>query len=159
MVFITMLKRSASLSLLALLLGASSGCSPVVRTHGNVVTSDNMSQIVQGVTRRDDVLALLGTPTAEGTFNSNEWYYISQRTEQTAFFKPDVTERKVVRITFDSASGTVANVETLGKEAGEQIKPVARTTPTAGHNVTALEQILGNVGRFTPKNNEDDRGP
>lgn len=143
------------LALPVLFMLALPACSPVVRTNGNMVSDDSLSQVVQGVSRREDVAALLGTPSAESTFNSNEWYYIGQRTEQTAFFAPEVTDRKVVRITFDGATGTVANVELLNKDAGQDIALVTRKTPTAGHNLTVIEQVLGNVGRFTPPSQDD----
>ncbi len=129
-------------------------CSPVVRTHGNMVDPEHLSQVHTGVSRQADVAALLGTPSAEGTFDPNEWYYIGQRTEQTAFFAPEVTNRTVVRITFDPTTGTVAKVDQLDAAAGENVTPVARTTPTTGHDLTMIEQIMGNVGRF---NKPDDK--
>jgi len=125
-----------------------SACSPVVRTHGNLVDEVALSQIQPGVSREADVVAVLGTPSAEGTFNPNEWYYIGQVTSQTAFFAPDVDKREIVKVTFDPATGTVSKVEQLDKSAGQNIEMVGRTTPTAGHNLGVVEQVLGNVGRF-----------
>lgn len=135
-------------ALLASLLLGLAACSPVVRTHGNMVDPERLSQIHTGVSRQADVAALLGTPTAEGTFNPNEWYYIGQRTEQTAFLAPAVTDRNVVRVTFNPTTGTVAKVEQLDASAGQTVDPVARITPTSGHDLTVLEQVMGNVGRF-----------
>jgi len=128
---------------------ALAGCSPVVRTHGNRVDPERLAQVQVGVSRQSDVAALLGTPSAEGTFNPNEWYYISQRTEQTAFLAPDVTERQVVRVTFDPATGTVMAVDNIDPKTAMDVSPVGRTTPTAGHNLTFMEQVVGNVGRFS----------
>lgn len=139
--------------LLALpLLAALAGCSPITRTHGNMVEADRLQQINPGVTRQADVVALLGTPSAEGTFNPNEWYYVGQVTKQTAFMAPDVVKRSVVRISFDQASGAVTKVEQLDESSGQYVNVVDRTTPTAGHNLGFLEQVLGNVGRFSPPN-------
>lgn len=143
--------RPLLLATLCLSLGA---CSPVVRTHGNMVDPDRLSQINPGVSRQSDVVALLGTPSAEGTFNPNEWYYIGQRTEQTAFFAPEVTDRKVVQINFDPATGTVAEVKQLTAADGIDVSPVARTTPTSGHDLTFMEQVMGNVGRFNKPDSE-----
>lgn len=140
--------RFASVSLLALLLA---GCSPVVRTHGNLVDADRLAQIRPGVSRQADVAALLGTPSAEGTFDPNTWYYVSQRTEQRAFLAPDVVARTVVRVTFDPATGTVQRVEAVDPDTMDAVAPVSRTTPTAGHDLTFLEQVIGNVGRFSKK--------
>lgn len=133
---------------LLLCLGA---CSPIVRTNGNMVEDDKLGQITPGVSRQADVAAVLGTPSAEGTFNPNEWYYVGQVTEQTAFFAPEVTSRKIVRITFDPTTGTVSKIDQLDKSAGQDVEMVARTTPTSGHNLSVVEQVLGNVGRFSKK--------
>lgn len=139
---------------LVVMLGLSlTACAPIVRTHGNSVTENELSQIQTGVSRQADVAAVLGTPSAEGTFNPNEWYYISQRTEKVAFFAPKVVERHVVRIAFDSTSGTVSSVDEIDPKTEVAVSPVDRKTPTAGHNLTFIEQVIGNVGRF----NKDDK--
>ena len=53
------------------------------------------------------------------------------------------------RIKFDD-NGTLASIDQLDKSAGIEVDPNDRTTPTVGHELTAIEQILGNVGRFNP---------
>ncbi len=132
-----------------------SACAPVVRTHGNLVDPADLTQLRPGVSGQADVVALLGTPSAEGTFNPNEWYYIGQTTKQTAFLAPDISERRVVKVTFDPATALVQKVEQLDKSDGIEVAPVARTTPTAGHNLGVIEQVLGNVGRFnSPSKNK-----
>ena len=138
------------LFLILLLLPALSACTPIVRSHGNIVDDAQLEQVKPGVSRQADVVAVLGTPSAEGTFNPNEWYYIGQVTKQTAFFAPEVKNRDVVKVTFDPVTGTVTKVERLDKSAGQEIDLVERKTPTAGHNMTIMEQVLGNVGRFNP---------
>lgn len=145
------MRKLLALTLLPLCLSA---CSPIVRTHGNMVTDIELSQIHPGVSRQPDVVAVLGTPTAEGTFNPNEWYYIGQVTEKTAFLAPEVSSREVVRVTFDPATGTVTKVDKLDKNSGQDVALVSRTTPTAGHDLTVMEQILGNVGRFSKSENK-----
>ena len=134
------------------LLIALAGCSPVTRTHGNIVEADRLQQINPGVSQQADVVALLGTPSAEGTFDPNEWYYVGQVTEQTAFMAPEVVKRDVVRISFNPANGTVEKVERLDQSNGQYVEAVDRTTPTAGHDLGFVEQVLGNVGRFSPPN-------
>lgn len=138
-------------SLLVLpVLFALAACSPITRTHGNMVDAENLKQVNVGVSRQADVVALLGTPSAEGTFNPNEWFYIGQVTEKTAFFQPEVIKRDVVKITFDPATGTVSNIDQLDQNSGQYVDIVERTTPTAGHNLSVIEQVVGNVGRFSP---------
>ncbi len=145
------LQRIATAGLLGLALAA---CAPTVDTRGHMAEDDRLKQIRPGVSTRDDVAALLGTPSSVGTFDPSTWYYIGQRTEKVAFFRPEVVERRVVVVRFDEA-GTVREMNQLGAEDGLAVDVVDRRTPTAGKELGVIEQILGNVGRFSGGN----RGP
>ena len=122
-------------------------CGPVTATRGNLVDNDRLAQIQVGQTSANDVFALLGTPTSVSTFDSQVWYYVGERTEQLAFLNPDITERRVLMIRFDEA-GTVADLAELDADDAIDVDPVGRETPTLGRQITILEQLLGNVGRF-----------
>jgi outer membrane protein assembly factor BamE (lipoprotein component of BamABCDE complex) len=66
------------------------------------------------------------------------------------FFKPQINDRKVIAIEFDT-EGVVSAVNAVGLADGRRVQPVERTTPTTGHEMTILEQMLGNFGRFAKK--------
>jgi hypothetical protein len=70
------------------------------------------------------------------------------------FFAPEVLEQQVVIISFDK-DGIVSGIDRLDKENGNQVQIVERTTPTAGAEMTFLQQMFGNLGRF---NAVDSRG-
>ena len=91
---------------------------------------------------------MLGSPSSIATFGEEVWYYISSQTETIAFYEPEIIDQKVVAITFDS-TGKVKTIRTYGLEDAQDIEPVARTTPTGGRAITVLEQLVGNLGRFT----------
>ena len=44
--------------------------------------------------------------------------------------------------------GIVQKVEHLDKQDGRELQIVDRKTPTRGKELTILEQLLGNIGRF-----------
>ncbi|WP_448203468.1 outer membrane protein assembly factor BamE [Azospirillum sp. sgz302134] len=136
---------------------AVSACSPTMATRGNLTDADRLAEIKAGQTRREDVAGILGTPTSVGTFDPNVWYYIGQKTEKVAFFRPEVVERRVVIVHFDDA-GVVSDVKQLDESNGQDIEIVDRTTPTAGRELGFLEQMLGNVGRFSAKDTKN-KGP
>ena len=143
------LLRSCGVALLVLLLAA---CAARVDSRGNLPDPDGVAEIAAGALSRDQVAELLGSPSSISTFDGEAWYYISKRTESLAFFEPDVSERKVVIVRFDR-NGLVNGIETLGLEHGREIKPVERETPTAGNELTILDQLIGNFGRFNrPRN-------
>lgn len=135
-------------ALLAALLAGAAACTPTVDMRGNQPHPDVLAQIVPGKTTRDDVTVLLGTPSTVLTYGEETWHYISSKTERVAFFEPKTIERNVVTVRFD-AGGKVAKVEQMGLESGKDIQLVDRETPTAGKEMSILEQLLGNVGRFS----------
>ncbi|GIL38622.1 outer membrane protein assembly factor BamE [Roseiterribacter gracilis] len=135
-----------ALALLALPLLAA-GCTPYVANRGNLVEADRLA-LVQNGSSKDEVFQTLGSPTMVSTFDDNTWYYMGQRTEQTAFFDPDILERQVLIVRFDDKD----KVASLEKRTGEQtiasVETVDRTTPTSGKEIGFIEQLIGNVGRF-----------
>jgi outer membrane protein assembly factor BamE (lipoprotein component of BamABCDE complex) len=124
------------------------GCSPSVEQRGNLPNPDKMSEIHAGTTTKDEVTKLLGTPSSVSVFNNDKsWYYISRRTAQTAFFDPDVLDQQVYIVNFDD-QGVVKAVDHRILQDGKEINPVARVTPAPGRELSFLEQLIGNLGKF-----------
>lgn len=126
---------------------ALAACSGDVDNRGNLPTADLLTQIKPGSQTKDDIGALLGSPSSTALFGDETWYYISSREQKFAFLAPVETERKIVAISF-GGNGVVKEVKTYGLEDGHDVNPVSRETPTAGNDMTILQQLLGNVGRF-----------
>jgi outer membrane protein assembly factor BamE (lipoprotein component of BamABCDE complex) len=143
-------RRIAAAGCLALALA---GCSPVINVRGYVPDEDRLATITPKQTKRAEVERALGSPSTVSPFNDKVWYYMTETTEQVAFFDPDVLERKVIAIVFDEGD-IVEDVVTYTEADGQKVKIVSRTTPTAGNEVTILQQLFGNIGRFTDKDNQ-----
>jgi outer membrane protein assembly factor BamE (lipoprotein component of BamABCDE complex) len=129
---------------MTLALGA---CAATVAQRGNLPPPNVLSEIKPGTTDKETVTRLLGSPSSVSTFDNNTWYYISQKTEELAFFKPEVTDQEVVTVSFGN-DGVVSEVQTTGMDSRRQVEPVARTTPAPGKELSFIEQLLGNFGRF-----------
>ncbi len=127
--------------------GSLAACSPTVDQRGNLPGADRIAQIHPGSTTRDQVAKILGTPSSTGVFNDKQWYYISRRTEQVAFFDPEVLDQQVYIVDFDD-KGVVRQVDHRDLKDGRDITPAPGATPAPGRELTFLEQVLGNVGRF-----------
>ena len=127
------------------------GCSPTIQQEGNVPDADQVVQINPGVDDKTRVTQVLGSPSATSAFEDRTWYYISRRTEQTAFLDPQVVEQEILAISFDSQN-IVQDLKVYGLEDGRMVAMVNRTTPTHGNDLTIVQQLLGNLGRF---NNPD----
>lgn len=133
-----------------------SACAPTLENHGNLPDPEIIKSVRPGHSNREQVSQMLGTPSAVATFDKESWYYVSMRTSQVAFFEPEILERKVLVVRFDK-QGIVQQVENLTKDDGRDVQLVERTTPTRGKELTILEQLLGNIGRFGGV--VDDDGP
>jgi outer membrane protein assembly factor BamE (lipoprotein component of BamABCDE complex) len=123
-------------------------CAPNVDQRGNLPNPDKLAEIHAGTTTKDEVAKILGTPSSVSVFNNDKsWYYISRRTSQTAFFEPDVLDQQVYIVNFDD-QGVVKAVDHKALEDGKEITPVARATPAPGRELSFLEQLIGNLGKF-----------
>ena len=123
-------------------------CAPTVDQRGNLPEPDKLAQIHPGTTTREQVTKILGTPSSTGVFDDKNWYYISRRIKQVSFFDPDVLDQQVYIVNFD-ATGVVRGVDHKDLKDGRDIEPAPGATPAPGRELTFLEQVLGNIGRFT----------
>lgn len=126
---------------------AAAGCSPVTQTHGFVPRAAELDAIEAGVDTRATVLRKVGRPTLTSTFDTDEWFYISTKTETFAFYEPEVVEQTIITIAFDD-QGAVTEINRYGVDDGRVIDLVTRETPTSGRKLTILQQAFGNIGRF-----------
>lgn len=131
---------------------ALAACSPKVETGGYIRDGDVKASITPGVTTRDEVSAMLGSPSARSSFGAETWYYVTNRKETYGFLKPEVVEQDVLRIEFDSG-GVVSSAKGYTREDGQDIEMARRVTPTEGHELGFFEQIMGNIGRFNKSGN------
>ena len=132
---------------LALVGSGLAACAPTVDQRGNLPEPDKLAGIRPGATTKDEVAKILGTPSSTAVFDNKTWYYISRRTKQVAFFDPDVVDQQVYIVNFDER-GVVKAVDHKELKDGLEIEPVPGATPAPGRELTFLEQVIGNVGKF-----------
>ena len=150
------LALSGALVLAALALG---GCENTVDLRGFAATPGSIEKLEVGAQSREDVVRLIGSPSAVATFNPNIWYYISETQEYWAYTKPRISAQKVIQVTFNE-SGRIEAIKNYDLKDAQNIQMVQRITPTSGKELTILEQVLGNVGRFTgPKQTSNPGAP
>ena len=134
------------LSLCFLLATSLMACTPTIANRGNMVEEEKLAEIKTGESSREDVARILGTPTQVSTFDENTWYYFGRSTKQYAFLDPEVVAQQALEIYFDD-TGIVSQIKKLDPTEAQEIAPVARRTPTYGHETTILEQLVGNLGK------------
>ncbi|MEM8833426.1 MAG: outer membrane protein assembly factor BamE [Pseudomonadota bacterium] len=121
-------------------------CTPTQSNRGNMVEDFRLSELTPGISTRNNVLRSLGSPTAKAPFDENTWYYLGQKMEQKGIFIPEVKEERIIVAAFDD-EGILQRLEELERDRID-VPTVDRETPTGGNEITVVEQILGNVGRF-----------
>jgi outer membrane protein assembly factor BamE (lipoprotein component of BamABCDE complex) len=148
--------RLSALTAAALATTGVAGCTPMVDQRGNLPDAAEVAKIHVGATTRDQVVKILGTPSSTGVFDDKSWYYISRKTKQVSFFAPDVLDQQVYVVNFNG-QGVVASVDHKDLKDGRNIEPAPGATPAPGRELTFLEQVLGNIGRFN-KGTKDEEG-
>lgn len=140
-------RSAAGLLLVGTLVFGLGACQKALRVHGNMPDPEVIAEIRPGVDDRSVVVDKLGSPSTVSTFLDDKWYYIGQKTEQFAFLQPDLLERSVLVISFEP-NGLVDDTILYTLEDGQVIAPIDRITPTEGRELTILQQLFGNIGRF-----------
>jgi outer membrane protein assembly factor BamE (lipoprotein component of BamABCDE complex) len=127
---------------LGLLLG---GCFTQTYQRGYVLADGALEQIPLGAPQ-EQVLITLGTPSTVATVSGEVFYYISARTEQTAFLPEKTVDQRVVAVYFDK-NRRVQRVANYGLEDGKIFDYVSRTTATSGQELSYLTYVFKIFGR------------
>jgi outer membrane protein assembly factor BamE (lipoprotein component of BamABCDE complex) len=122
-------------------------CTPTHVTRGSFLIAEDVQTIQNGITTQFDVLNLLGTPTSKAVFDESVWYYVGLKTEKESFFDEKVTDRQVYKITFNDAK--IVQAVDLAEGNALDVPLATRVTPTSGNEITFLQQVLGNIGKYT----------
>jgi len=146
-----MITRIAVPACAFIVLTAMVACEPVRRTHGYAPRPAQLAEVSVGTDSKAEVAGKIGRPTTVGAFDTNEWYYITRSTESRAFLEPRVVSQEVIVVAFTD-DGIAESVDRYGLEDGRIVNLVSATTPTRGKRLTFLQQLLGNVGRFSTEN-------
>jgi outer membrane protein assembly factor BamE (lipoprotein component of BamABCDE complex) len=138
---------TARAGVLALILATLlSGCIFTETFHrGYVVPDGALEQIPLGASQ-EQVLIVLGTPSTVATLSGEVFYYISQRTERTAFLPMKEVDRRVIAVYFDK-SRRVQRLADYGLKDGLVFDFISRTTPTSGTELNYLTFVLKQIFR------------
>jgi outer membrane protein assembly factor BamE (lipoprotein component of BamABCDE complex) len=123
------------------------GCAVSEDLRGNLPDPDKLAAIQPGTTTKEQVVKILGSPSSASTFDDDVWYYISRKTKQIAFLSASVLDQQVYIVDFND-KGVVKDVEHKTLADGENITPAPGATPAPGRELSFMEQLLGNIGRF-----------
>ena len=115
------------------------GCQPIVANRGNMLDEDRITQVKAGSSSKNDVFEALGSPSITSTFDDNTWYYVGQRTEREAFFKPVITDRKIIAVQFDDTDH-VKTVDRVGLEEAVASQELPEHDACSEHVRTTIDR-------------------
>lgn len=123
------------------------GCSTTTIKHGQQFQDHELQQVQAGMSQ-DQVRMSLGSPATSASLGAgNAYYYISSTMQQTAFFEPTETDRRVVAVYFSQA-GTVERVANYGIKDGRVFDFISSSTPSANTREEGiLRQMFRNIGQ------------
>ena len=150
-----MVKKLPSIALLAAVSLLCTGCFTTSTSRGYNLErlTESKSKIKPGKTTKSEIFRLLGSSSTASSFGDKTWYYISSKTESVAFFEPKIVDHKILAITFDN-NDLVRFSHEYDRNDVAKVNFSDDVTPTEGHNITIIQQLLGNVGRFNSEGGE-----
>jgi len=126
----------------ALALGA---CAPVHTHQGYMLEPTLVNAIQPGTDNKDSVMNTLGRPSFAGTFDQNDWYYVSRDTRNMGYNQPKAIGQTILHVHFDQ-NGNVASIDRRGMEQVASIHPSRDKTPTLGSRRSLFDELFGNIG-------------
>lgn len=141
------IRRLAVSLALGLTLVVVAGCEEQIDVRGNRPDPEVVATLKPGQSTRAQVETALGTPSTVSTFDGEIWYYVSGRLRTVSFMKPELLERTVFAIRFNG-QGVVEDIRQLDASDGKPVSIVQRETPTKGKELTLIQQLIGNIGKF-----------
>lgn len=148
------IKRLAYVSCMMILpVFTATGCIKTTEERGYVSKFTKWNEVQKGISTRDDVVRLMGSPSTQSTYGKETWYYISTTAESVAFASPTLVDQNVWYVTFNE-TGVVENTGTYSIEDARDIAFAKDKTTTEGNDFTVTQQLLGNLGRFNPKDDK-----
>ena len=116
--------------------------------RGNKVDADQLKELVVGTSTKADATSLIGSPTARASFDDNRWLYISETTHPRIGRTPGILTQGVTELQFDQA-GVLRGVKQFGPDDRRPVDVATRSTPSPGSEASFMQQLLGNVGKFS----------
>ena len=130
------------------------GCSNQHHTHGYIHSAYSLSKVEIGKTNKNMTRKIMGSPSTIATIKGDSFYYISNTIKSRVFLKPKEIERNIIMIHFDEKN-IVNDIKHYSLQDGKTIDIINRQTVTYGKKIGIIEQMFGNIGKFSNSENSD----
>ena len=117
--------------------------------RGIAVSPHDLTELTPGISSQADAQALLGPPTFQEMFQSDNWVYVSQITKMLIGQTEGVKQQHVVVLTFDP-NGVLQKVTQKDLSDADQVAMDKEQTPVPGGKAGFIQQLVGGVGSYNP---------
>ena len=119
-----------------------------INQKGNIFDDNDIREIKVGLTNRENVVKILGYPINQSYFDNNLWIYYSYQIKEVMFFKPKITNQKVLAIQFNSETDIVSDMSLydINSENYEILNDINDNMDKDKNNI--IQDILRNIGQI-----------
>lgn len=137
--------------LIIIFIFAINSCSPSIDKHGFMFEYSDHELLQEGITTKERVLKMMGSPTLVSDFDNQEaWIYFSEDLKRFLFFKPKVVQRKILLLRFKD--DTISNLQTFDlSNESKNLKFASEFTVVDSHKIGFFKSIFSNVGQIKPQ--------
>lgn len=123
-----------------------------VEKHGYMFDLSDHDRLQEGVTSKERVLKIMGSPTLVSELDNDEtWIYFSENVEHFLFFKPNTEEREVLILSFNEG-GVVSNLKKISlSDEDKKMTFATNYTKVDDHETHLFKSFVGNVGQVKPQ--------
>lgn len=127
----------------------------VSQNTGVNIADSKISKVAKGVSTKEDVIKIMGSPSIVPLDSNNEWYYVSREISKRAFFEPKVTNQRIVKLLFKN--NILENIELYDNNFNDSINPIEDRSETPGVQQNIIKQYINNLGRFNKKDKKNNK--
>ena len=131
------------------LLIALNACVSKLDKRGYMFDMSNHNLLQEGITSKERVLKIMGSPTLISDLDSDEaWIYYAENLKRLLFFKPDIISRDVLVIKFNEI-GTIRELNRFDlSDEDKQLQFAENFTNVESRKIGFLKSLFNNVGQI-----------
>jgi outer membrane protein assembly factor BamE (lipoprotein component of BamABCDE complex) len=128
-----------------------SSCLSRIDNEGYSFELSDYEMIKEEITSKNEVRNIMGLPSVISFIGEDPiWIYFSQKKKRLLFFKPKITERKIMTIKFDKKQKFVEKIDFYDLDDQKNVKYISDYTKIENPNKNIFLEFFGNIGKISP---------
>ena len=121
-----------------------------IEKNGYIFDSSGYETLQEGVTTKQRVLTMMGSPTVISSPSDQElWIYYHEDVRELLFFKPKIISRKIIALKFDDQQ-TIKELKDYDLSSEKDLTFNTNSTESQDRSEGFFKKIFGNIGKVRP---------